>query len=85
MSRVVVVAHYNIIALIATRVGLTNIFTNMKRFQVTSVDQETNNGPKNEVQINACNLFSQSNGNNGKITNSDVESSRKFSFAQLTR
>lgn len=61
----------------------------MKRFQVTSVDsnnQETP-GTKNEVQLNAYKLYSQSNANNGKIpiTNSDVESSRKFSFAHLTR
>lgn len=57
----------------------------MKRFQVTSVDNPP--GTQNEVQLNAYNLYPQSNANNGKIpiTNSDVESSRKFSFAQLTR
>lgn len=61
----------------------------MKRFQVTSVDSNNHETPgtKNEVQLNAYNLYTQSNPNNGKITNinSDVESSRKFSFAQLTR
>lgn len=61
----------------------------MKRFQVTSVDSNTEETPgtNNEVQLNAYNLYTQNNGNNGRITvpNIDVESSRKFSFAQLTR
>ncbi len=56
----------------------------MKRFQVTSVDSNNPEmpGTKNEVQLNAYNLYTQPNSNNGKI---DVESPRKFSFAQLTR
>lgn len=62
----------------------------MKRFQVTSVDSnngDTPPGTKNEVQLNAYNLHTQSNMINGKSnsTNGDVENSRKFSFAQLTR
>lgn len=63
----------------------------MKRFQVTSVDVDSNDsatpGTKNEVLLNANNLHAQSNATNGKITftNNDVESARKFSFAQLTR
>lgn len=59
----------------------------MKRFQVTSVDNREPPSTRNEVQLNAYNLYSQTNANNGiiPITNSDVESSRKFSFAHLTR
>ncbi|KAG4075171.1 hypothetical protein HA402_006188 [Bradysia odoriphaga] len=60
----------------------------MKRFQVTSVDGNNQEaGTKNEVQLNAYNLYSPSNPISGKFTNtnSDVEAARKFSFAQLTR
>lgn len=67
----------------------------MKRFQVTSVDSNNRetSGTKNEVQLNAYNLYSQSNASNGKFTiatpHQDVpphqETSRKFSFAHLTR
>lgn len=61
----------------------------MKRFQVNAVDSNDleTPGTKNEVQLNAYNLYSQSSGNNVKlpITNNDVDNSRKFSFAQLTR
>lgn len=62
---------------------------NMKRFQVTTVDSTNRETPgtNNEVQLNAYKLNTQSNVNNGKITfsNIEVDSPRKFSFAQLTR
>lgn len=59
----------------------------MKRFQVTNVDNRETPGTNNEVQLNAYNLYSQANATNGKTTVPiiDIESARKFSFAQLTR